>query len=164
MGRFRRARTARPSPSTPTESHVTHSLSIEMRATLQLAIGIDNDDDITVTAIFDRIQEHVRGKRNVTLDRIALEERKQEEGEPFGQFYIALREIANNADLCQHCIDDRLTTRIMSGIRDPETRRQLLTYTPPPLLCRQQLMSAGVMNQQGLMKLHLRTMTEATRK
>ena len=53
------------------------SLSIEMRATLQLAIGIDNDDDITVTAILDRIQEHVRGKRNFTLDRIALEERKQ---------------------------------------------------------------------------------------
>ena len=70
------------------------SLSIEMRATLQLAIGIDNDDDITVTAILDRIQEHVRGKRNVTMDRVALEERKQEEGEPFDQFYIALREIA----------------------------------------------------------------------
>ena len=86
------------------------SLSIEMRATLQLAIGIDNDDDITVTAILDRIQEHVRSKQNVTLDRIALEERKQEEGEPFDQFYIALREIANNADLCQHCIDDRLPT------------------------------------------------------
>ena len=134
MGRFRRARTARPSPSTPTESHVAPSLCIEMRATLQLAIGIDNDDDINVTAILDQIQEHVRGKRNVTLDRVALEERKQEEGEPFDQFYIALREIANNADLCQHCIDDRLTTRIMSGIRDPETRRKLLTYTPPPSL------------------------------
>ena len=105
-----------------------------MRATLQLAVGIDNDDDVTVTAILDRIQEQVRGKRNVTLDRIALEERKQEEGEPFDQFYIALREIANNADLCQHCIDDRLTTRIMSGIRDPETRRKLLTYTPPTSL------------------------------
>ena len=81
-------------------------LSIEMRATLQLAIGIDNDDDITVTAILDRIQEYVRGKRNAILDRVALEERKQEEGEPFDQFYIALREIANNADLRQHCIDD----------------------------------------------------------
>ena len=127
----RRVRNNSPSP---TESQLHTSLSIEMRATLQLAIGIDNDDDITVTAILDRIQEHVRGKRNVTLDRVALEERKQEEGEPFDQFYIALREIANNADLCQHCIDDRLTTRIMSGIRDPETRRKLLTYTPPPSL------------------------------
>ena len=109
------------------------SLSIEMPATLQLAIGIDNDD-ITVTTILDRIQEHVRGKRNVTLDRVALEERKQEEGEPFDQFYIALREIANNADFCQHCIDDRLTTRIMSEILDPETRRKLLTYKHPPSL------------------------------
>lgn len=110
------------------------SLSIEMRATLQLAIGIDNDDDITVTAILDRIQEHIRAKRNVTLDRVALEERKQEEGEPFDHFYMELREIANNADLCQQCLDDRLTTRIMSGIRDPETRRKLLAITPPPSL------------------------------
>ena len=44
-----------------------------------------------------RIQEHVRAKRNVKLDRVALEERQQGEGEPFDQFYIALREIANNA-------------------------------------------------------------------
>ena len=92
-----------------------------MRATLQLAIGIDNDDDITVTAILDRNKEHVRAKRNVTLARVAIEERKQEEGEPFDQFYIALRDIANNADLCQLCIDDRLAKRIMSGIRDPGT-------------------------------------------
>ena len=98
------------------------SLSIEMRATLQLPIGIDNDDDVNVTTILDRIQEHVRAKRNVTLDRVALEERKQEEGEPFCQFYIVLREIANNADICLHCIGDRLITLIMSGIRDPETR------------------------------------------
>ena len=95
------------------------SLFIEIRASLQLVIG---RDDITVTAIFDRIQEHVRAKRNVTMDRIALEERKQEEGEPFDQFCIALREIANNAGLCQHCIDNRLTTRMVSGIRDPEKR------------------------------------------
>ena len=104
------------------------SLSIEMLATLQLAIGIDNDDDITV---LDRIREHVRAKRN-----IALEQSLEKGGEPFDQFYIALR--ANKADLCQHCIDAQLTTRIMSGIRDPETRRKLLTYTPSLLtfVCR----------------------------
>ena len=123
LGRFRRARTARPSPSTPTESHLRTSLSIEMLARLQLAIDIDNDDDITGTAILDRIREHVRAKRNV-----ALEERLEKEGEQFDYFYIALR--ANKADLCQHCINDLLTTLIMSGIHDPETRRKLLTYTP----------------------------------
>ena len=105
-----------------------------MRAVLQIAIGIDSDEDISVATIFDQIQEYVRAKRNVTLDRVALEERKQEECETFDQFYISLREIANNADLCKICIDDRLTTRIMSGIRDPETRRKLLAYTHPPSL------------------------------
>ena len=73
---------------------------------------------ITVTAILDRIQEHVRAKRNVTLDIVALEERQQEEGDTFYQFYVALREIASKASLCEHCIDDRLTTRIMSVSRN----------------------------------------------
>ena len=63
-----------------------------------------------------------------------MEERRQELCETFDEYYIALREIANNADLCKVCIDDRLTTRIMSGIRDPEIRRKLLAHTPPPPL------------------------------
>ena len=108
------------------------NLTVEMRAVLQIAIGIDSDEDISVATILDQFQEYVHAKRNVTLDRVALEERKQEECEAFDQFYISLREIANNADLCKICIDDRLTTRIMSGIRDPETRCKLLAYTPRP--------------------------------
>ena len=111
----------------------TH-LTVEMRAVLQLAIGIDNDDASSVSEILDAIHGYVRSKRNVTLDRVALEERRQEEGETFDEYYIALREIANNADLCQVCMDDRLSTRIMSGIREPETKRKLLTHTPTPSL------------------------------
>ena len=111
----------------------TH-LTVEMRAVLQLAIGIDTDDASSVSEILDAIHGYVRSKRNVTLDRVALEERRQQEGETFDEYYIALREIANNADLCKVCIDDRLTTRIMSGIRDPEIRRKLLAHTPPPSL------------------------------
>ena len=99
-----------------------------------MAIGIDNDDASSVSEILDAIHGYVRSKRNVTLDRVALEERRQEEGETFDEYYIALREIANNADLCKVCMDDRLTTRIMSGIREPETKRKLLAHTPPPSL------------------------------
>ena len=110
------------------------NLTVEMRAVLQLAIGIDTDDASSVSEIVDAIQGYVRSKRNVTLDRVALEERRQEEGETFDEYYIALREIANNADLCKVCVDDRLTTRIMAGIRDPEIRRKLLAHTPPPSL------------------------------
>ena len=111
----------------------TH-LTVEIRAVLQLAIGIDTDDASSVSDILDAIHGYVRSKRNVTLDRVALEERRQELGETFDEYYIALREIANNADLCKVCIDDRLTTRIMAGIRDPEIRRKLLAHTPRPPL------------------------------
>ena len=140
MGRFCGARTARPTPRISTTCNVeqrTH-LTVEMRAVLQLAIGIDNDDASSVwnmVEILDAIHGYVRSKRNVTLERVALKksntkERRQEEGETFDEYYIALREIANNADLCKVCMDDRLTTRIMSGIRAPETKRKLLAHTP----------------------------------
>ena len=88
----------------------------------------------SVSEILDAIHGYVRSKRNVTLDRVALEERRQEEGETFDEYYIALREIANNADLCKVCVDDRPSTRIMSGIREPETKRKLLAHTHPPSL------------------------------
>ena len=114
----------------------TH-LTVEMRAVLQLAIGIDTDDASSVSDILDAIHGYVGSKRNVTLDRVALEESRQEEGETFDENYIALREIANKADLCKVCVDDRLTTPIMFGIRDPEIRRKLLAHTPL-LLYRQQ--------------------------
>ena len=93
---------------------------------------MDTDDASSVSEILDAIHGYVRSKRNVTIDRVALEERRQDEGETFEEYYIALREIANNVDLCKVCVDDRLTTRIVSGIRDPEIRRKLLAHTHPP--------------------------------
>ena len=60
--------------------------TVEMRAVLQLAIGIDIDDASSVSEIVDAIHGYVRSKRNVTLDRVALEERRQEEGETFDEY------------------------------------------------------------------------------
>ena len=127
----------------------TH-LAVEMRSVLQLAIGIDTDDASSVSEISDAIHGNVRSKRNVTLDRVALEEQRHEEGETLDEYYIALREIANNADLCKVCVDDRLTTRIMSGICDPEIRRNLLAHTHSLLLHRQQYVSVGARSRHEM--------------
>ena len=43
---------------------------------------------------------NIRQQRNVALDRVIFEERKQEEGEMFDTFYVSLKEIAGDADLC----------------------------------------------------------------
>ena len=61
-------------------------------------------------------------------------EERQQEGESFDSFLIAIKELAADAELCPSCLDDRVTTRIMSGIRDKETRRKLLALRPFPTL------------------------------
>ena len=63
---------------------------------------------------------------------MAFEERKQEVGESFDAFLIAIKTLARDADLCDSCLDRRLVTKIMSGIRDKETRMKLLAISPLP--------------------------------
>ena len=42
--------------------------------------------------------------------------------------------IAEDSDLCAECRDPRLTTRIISGVRDAGTRKKLLAVRPFPTL------------------------------
>ena len=83
-------------------------------------------EEPTINDILDQIQKYLRDQRNVALDRVEFEGRKQQVGENFDSFYMHLRKIAENADLCKHCFDTRLTTRIISGILSGETRRKLM--------------------------------------
>ena len=103
----------------------------EMRSTLEHVIGEDSN---STKDVLDRIEKHLRNQRNVALDRVLFEERRQEEGESFDSFFISLKELAGEAELCDSCLDDRLTTRIISGIRDSECRRRLLALRPFPKL------------------------------
>ena len=84
--------------------------------------------------ILDKVEKHLRSQRNVALDRALFEERRQEEGEAFDSFFVSLKELAGEAELCDQCLEERLTTRIISGIYDAETRRQLLAIRPFPKL------------------------------
>ena len=68
----------------------------------------------------------------MAVDRVAFAERTQSPGESFDDFYIALRDIAANADLCTFCLDQQLVTRIICGLREAETRRELLAMSPFP--------------------------------
>ena len=107
-------------------------LSEEMRIHLKCAIDIEDENDLSVAEIMDKIQEYLRQKRNVALDRVAFEERRQQNGESFDEFYVSVRRLADESDLCDKCYDQRLTTKIMSGIRDTNVRKELLAITPFP--------------------------------
>ena len=105
-------------------------LSSEMRA----ALGHTIPTKTTLNEQLDEIAEHFRRQRNVALYRVQFEQRQQQAGESFDNFYVAIRELATDAELCGTCLETRLTTRIMSGVRSEEVRKKLLALTPFPQL------------------------------
>ena len=74
----------------------------------------------------------MRSRRNIALDRVAFAERRQQPGEYFDDILVALRKFGANTDLCHECVDQRITTQIMLGIRDVELKTKLLAIHPYP--------------------------------
>ena len=101
-------------------------LSPDMRATLGQTIPARDN----LTDQLDEIAGHFRRQRNVALYRVKFEQRHQEHGETFDHFYVALRELAADADLCGSCLNERLTTRIMAGVASEDLRKKLLAINP----------------------------------
>ena len=106
-----------------------------MRGTLAHAVGISEDDDtIPVKRVLEHLTVHFQRQRNIALRRVKFEERRQQDGELFDEFFLSLKELADDAELCSACLDDRLVTRITSGVTDQNLRRKLLATDPPPSL------------------------------
>ena len=106
------------------------SLSPDMRATLGQTIPTRDN----LTDQLDEIAGHFRRQRNIALHRVKFEQRHQEHGETFDHFFVVLRELAADADLCGTCLNDRLTTRIMAGVFSEDLRKKLLAINPFPRL------------------------------
>ena len=96
--------------------------SMEMREAVEHILLIPDNTELSTDNILNKIKDYVRSQRNIALDCVAFEERKQNAGETFDAFLIAIRTLARDADLCDACLDRRLVTKTMSGIRDKETR------------------------------------------
>ena len=70
---------------------------------------------------------------NVT-NRYDLACRKQEEGESFDQYLVALKSLADDAELCERCSDTQVTTLVINGVRNHDARRKLLALKKFPSL------------------------------
>ena len=99
------------------------ALDPAMQQVVEVALGILPTTVTTPDLVLDSIADYIRAKRNIALDRVAFEERRQGPSETFDDFYIALRRLAEAADLCATCFDTRLVTRIIAGTRDAETKK-----------------------------------------
>lgn len=125
----------RDQPARTQLAHFRSCLSPEMRGRLAHAVGVAEDDDtLPVREVLERLTTHFQRQRNVALRRVKFEERRQHEGESFDDFFVTLKELADDAELCSSCLDSRLVTRITSGVADQNLRRKLLAIDPPPSL------------------------------
>ena len=100
--------------------------SMEMREAVEHILLIPDDTELSTDNILNKIKDYVRSQRNIALDCIEFEERKQNAGETFDAFLIVIKTLAHDADLCDACFDRYLVTKIISGIRDKETWMKLL--------------------------------------
>ena len=93
----------------------------------KFALGIEMDkEETTVDTIIDKMQAHLRSQRNIVLDRKEFYSRNQQTGERFDDYFIALQEIAGFCDFCKHCLSDRYRDRVVTGIQNEETVKDLL--------------------------------------
>ena len=65
-------------------------MSTVMRNTLEFGIVLPHSS--TVDELLDIISVHLRSRRNIALDRVAFAERRQQLGESFDDFLVALRQ------------------------------------------------------------------------
>lgn len=101
-----------------------------MLQTVEKVLNILSAADVLPDQVLDQIRDYIRKKRSVTLDRMEFEQCRQERDETFDIFYLRLQRIAACADLCPECIDERMTVHVMVGIRDQDTRKKLLAFSP----------------------------------
>ena len=105
---------------------------MEMREAVEHVLLIPDDTTLKPDEVLDKIKNYIRSQRNIALDCVAFEERKQAAGENFDSFLNAIKTLARDADLCNECLNRRLVTKIMSRIYDKETRTKLLAISPLP--------------------------------
>ena len=89
-------------------------------------------ENLTVDRQIDDLEKYFQEKRDLGREREAFERRVQEPGELFDHFYIALRNLGKDADLCDNCFDQRIADRIRVGLHDDDIRRRLMAIRPYP--------------------------------
>ena len=94
----------------------------------KFALDIDMDEDnVDVENILNGMQNHLRSQRNIVLDRKEFYMRNQQTDEKFDDYFITLQEIAGFCDFCENCLDEQYRDRIVTGVHDEETLKNLLS-------------------------------------
>ena len=113
----------------------TH-MSPDFQAVFADSITIESvlPNEPTVAEALTAIHTFIRGVQNIIVDRFHFFTRRQQPGESFEHFFVALRQLCRLADVCNHCTDTQLITLIIIGVQDPDLQKKLLEIRPAPNL------------------------------
>lgn len=115
-------------------AYLRRCLDSEMKEILTHSIGVPVNSSMPVSDIIDLIDTHMRRQRNQTLRRQQFTQCRQSLGQSFDAFYVRLKQAASDAELCRHCIDDRLLDGIIAGICDRDLSERIQALATPPSL------------------------------
>lgn len=106
-------------------------LTLETLRVLEHTLQIPPSTDKPVHEVLDALESHIKGLRNEALRRRELLSCRQLEGESFADFYVRLRRIAEEVDICpgksSKCEETQLKMVIVMGIRDEELVQRLIS-------------------------------------
>ena len=105
-------------------------LTLETQKVLEHTLNIPRNTDKTVEEVLDALQEHIKSLRNEALRRREMLSCKQLEGEPFSDFYIRIKHIAEELDVClggsSTCEETQLKMIILMVVRDEKLVEKLI--------------------------------------
>ncbi|XP_068246810.1 uncharacterized protein [Palaemon carinicauda] len=106
-------------------------LTLETQMILEHTLDISPNTDKTVEEVLDELQDHVKSVRNKALRQRELLSCKQFKGESFSDFYVRLKHIAEEVDVCpvnsSVCEETQMKMIILIGIRDGELVQKLIS-------------------------------------
>ena len=94
-----------------------------------IKFGLNIADATNLADTIEAMEKHLRSQRNVILNTRDFYRRNQQSDETFDEYLIALKEISEYCDFCQHCTEDRLRDRIINGLYDETAVQILLSET-----------------------------------
>ena len=111
-------------------------LDDEVLRVLDHTLGVKPDSTLPVDDIVSRVITHIKDQRNESLRRLEFTNCKQHPGETFEAFWVRLKQIADDVDLCKgnDCVDNQLKHAIIVGLRDNDTVQHLLRLKADTLL------------------------------
>ena len=103
-------------------------LDDEVLRVLDHTLGVKPDSALPVEEIINKMITHIKEQRNESLRRLEFTNCKQHPGETFDNFWVRLKQIADDIDLCKgnNCVDNQLKHAILVGLKDNDTVQHLL--------------------------------------